>query len=237
MPEALGSRYGSAVTAQIDRRVMMTASVLVLASGFCCALVLARAFYVGHLAYGFLGWNLFLAWVPFGLSIVLAHRVPNPGRARPTTWLLGALWLAFFPNAPYVVTDLIHFRPGPPVAIFDAVLLFTFALTGMCLAFSSLLLVHRVVARRHGPWLGWLFVAVVALLSGFGIYLGRFQRWNSWDLLVRPVQLLSEMAGWVLHPFPHRAAFAFTALMGGVIFVAYVMLFALLFLGRAERTT
>jgi uncharacterized membrane protein len=114
-------------------------------------------------------------------------------------------------------------------------MLFTFALTGMCLAFWSLLLVHRMVAERHGKLVGWVFVGAVALLSGFGIYLGRFQRWNSWDVLVRPVQLLSEILGWFLHPLPHLYTFAFTALMGSVIFIAYLMLFALISLGQARR--
>jgi uncharacterized membrane protein len=211
-----------------------TASIFVLASAFCCTLVAARVLYCGNPAYAFLVWNLVLAWVPLGVSLLLAGRPPGGRLGRPSTWALGALWLAFFPNAPYLLTDIIHLRPLGPLPIFDAIMLSTFGLTGMCMACCSLRLVHRLVAERRGRVQGWLFVGLVALLSGFGICLGRFRRWNSWDVFVRPMRLLSEILGWFLHPWPHVRTFAMTALMGGVILVGYLMFFALIPRGQTS---
>jgi uncharacterized membrane protein len=143
----------------------------------------------GHLS------RVFLAWIPLGLSLVLSRHAGAGAEERRSRlgplgslgfWALGALWLLFFPNAPYIVTDLIHLRDRSPVPIwFDAVMLFSFALTGLCLAFVSLLLFHRIVERRRGTPAGWIVVVVVSCLTGFGVYLGRYPRWNSWDLVAR----------------------------------------------------
>src|SRR5262245_33382879 len=106
-----------------DRRVPRALLVLVLASGFCGVLALFRVFYTGRTAYIWLGWNLILAWVPLLIALVIARR-HAPG-TRPS-WLLsgvlGAVWLAFLPNAPYLVTDLIHLRARGFVPIwYDAI--------------------------------------------------------------------------------------------------------------------
>jgi uncharacterized membrane protein len=202
---------------------------LTLASLGCCAMAAVRALYTGRLAYGFFVWNLFLAWVPLGLSLLLARRhAPGHRPARFETLALGALWLAFFPNAPYLVTDLVHLRARSPVPLwFDALMVFAFALTGLCLAFVSLLMVHDLVERHRGRRAGWLFVAAVAGLTGFGIYLGRFLRWNSWDLITRPGALLADASGWFLDPGAHVRSVGITIGFGGFFGASYLMLFAL----------
>ena len=214
-----------------DRRLRVVVLVLAVASFFSCGLAAARVAYSGRGVFAFLAWNMALAWVPLALSLVLArrHRLDverAPGRLL--SWAIGALWLAFFPNAPYMVTDLIHLRARNPVPIwFDAVMVFAFALTGVCIAFVSLLLVHRLVARRLGARVGWLFVAAVAALTGFGIYLGRVQRWNSWDLVTRPADLVAGTADNLVHP----RTVGMTLLMASLFAVTYLMLFALASLG------
>ena len=207
--------------------------VLVLASGFCGALALARMQLTGRAALLFLGWNLMLAWVPLLVSLVIASR-HAPGRtpSRLGSVALGGVWLAFFPNAPYLVTDLIHLRErGFTLLLYDAMMVFAFALTGVCLAFLSLWLVHRLVERRFGRWAGWGFVATVAGLSGFGVYLGRYPRWNSWDVVARPGELLADLASHVRDPDPR--AFGVTLMMAALFGIAYLMLFALASLGSA----
>jgi uncharacterized membrane protein len=213
-----------------DAATRRAVGVLALASLLCCLVTGARILYVERFTYGFFGWNLFLAWVPLGVSLLLARRHAAgrepPGRAG--TLALGAVWLAFFPNAPYMVTDLIHLRGRHPIPIwFDALLVFGFAFTALCVSFVSLLLLHRLVERRRGRRAGWLFVSAVALVTGFGVYLGRFQRWNSWDLVTRPGELLGDVANRLVHPLDHPRTLIMTLVFAGFFYVSYLLLFAL----------
>jgi uncharacterized membrane protein len=216
---------------------------LALVSLICCAMAVARASYTGRFTYLFFCWNLALAWVPLVLSLALVSRYRD-GRTfgsrssrssrsgRFVVWTMGALWLIFFPNAPYIVTDLIHLRARSPIPLWlDALMIFAFALTGLCIAFVSLLLVHRLIERRRGARIGWTFVAAVAGLTGFGVYLGRFQRWNSWDLVSRPGELLADAATRILHPLSHPGAVGMTVIFGGFFAVFYLLMFALTRLG------
>jgi uncharacterized membrane protein len=218
-----------------DDRLSRAFRVLALASLFCAGLALTRVFYTGRTAYIWLGWNLGLAWVPLLVALVIARR-HAPGRRPfwPGSGALAAVWLAFFPNAPYLVTDLIHLRTRAFAPIwYDAIMVFAFALTGLCLAFLSLWLVHRLVERRFGVGAGWVFVATIAGLSGFGVYLGRYPRWNSWDVVARPGELLADLAAHVRDPEPR--ALGMTLMMAALFGIAYLMLFALTTLGPAAR--
>jgi len=212
-----------------DRRLARVLVVLALASGFCGALALARVTLTGRAALLFLGWNLVLAWVPLLVSLLIVHR-HGPGRrpSRLGSFALGGVWLAFFPNAPYLVTDLIHLRAhGFVLLLYDAVMVFAFALTGICIAFLSLWLIHRLVEGRAGRAVGWAFVAVVAGLSGFGVFLGRFPRFNSWDLVTRPGELFVTLAVHAQDPFAHPRAIGVTLMMAALFAIAYLMFFVL----------
>lgn len=157
----------------------------------------------------FLWWNLFLAWIPWVLSAVLV-------RLRgPLAWPLGAAWLVFLPNAPYLVTDLLHFKERPPVPLwFDLLLWVSFALAGLLLGWTSLEAVARTLSARLGKVGSMAFVASVLLLTGFGIYLGRFLRLNSWDVVIDPLGVVRT----ALHALaePHAVFFsgAFAVLVG-----------------------
>src|SRR5258706_16342160 len=117
-------------------RLKVAVLVLAIASAFCGALAVARAFYSHRGYYLFLGWNLVLAWVPLLLSLALVHRAARGRQSALGTGSLGAVWLLFFPNAPYMVTDLLHLRERSGVPIwYDAIMVFAFGLVGLCLAF------------------------------------------------------------------------------------------------------
>ncbi len=143
-------------------------------------------------------WNLFLAWVPLLFALALnrlAARGPGPAGGRPGRRLLAAGcaagWFFFFPNAPYLVTDIIHLQPRPPVPLwFDALLLMNFAWTGLLVGYGSLFLTERIVRARAGRPVGYVFATAALALASFGVHLGRFGRWNSWDVLRRPGSLL-----------------------------------------------
>lgn len=162
---------------------------------WCALLVVARAWRAGAPAYFFLCWNLFLAGVPAGASVLFEHESRRGGsRVAAVVWL--AVWLAFLPNAPYLVTDFVHLRARPPVPLwFDIALLTSFAGAGLMLGWGSVATVHDTLARAIGRAAAWAVAAGALLLSGYGIYLGRFLRWNSWDVLSRPGALLDVVYG------------------------------------------
>ncbi|HEX9050885.1 MAG TPA: DUF1361 domain-containing protein [Anaeromyxobacter sp.] len=158
----------------------------------------------------YLAWNLALAWVPW-----VAARLAARARSRLGSAAAAAVWLLFLPNAPYLVTDLVHLRPDPPVpASFDVLLFASFALAGCALAWGSLDAVHARLAPAVGRARAALAIAAVLLLTGFGVYLGRFERWNSWDLLARPRGVLADAAGALGNPRALGFSAAFAAFVG-----------------------
>ncbi len=162
--------------------------LLELASATALGLLGLRMFATSSSAFSFLGWNLLLAWVPVGAALALhvGHRRQVPLLALLA---LSVTWLAFFPNAPYIVTDLKHLHAsgsGAALLWFDATMLILFGACGLSLGFSSLQLVQGVVADRLGRSCGWVVVAVSVVACAAGVYLGRVQRLNSWDLIRRP---------------------------------------------------
>ncbi len=170
---------------------------------WCALLVVARVWRAGAPAYFFLCWNLFLAGVPAGASVLFEYE-SRRGGARTLAGLWFAVWLAFLPNAPYLVTDFVHLHPRPPVPLwFDIALLTSFAGAGLMLGWGSVATVHDTIVRAAGRAAGWCVAAGSLLLSGYGIYLGRFLRWNSWDVLSRPGALLDVVYG---HARGHEVA-------------------------------
>jgi uncharacterized membrane protein len=198
----------------------------VLLSSALAALLFAGRVYLSRtIVFAFLGWNLILAWIPYLFSL-WAHRLH---RRDPRAWwrllLPGMLWLAFFPNASYILTDLWHLAERPPVPFwYDAGMLAVFALSGLFLAILSLRVMQHLVRAYAGTALSWLFVAAVAGLSGLGIYLGRFLRWNSWDLVLHPRGVLADVAVRLADPLAHRQTFGVTFLFGAILFLCYLML-------------
>jgi uncharacterized membrane protein len=106
-------------------------------------------------------------------------------------------------------------------------LLLLFAWNGLLLGFVSLRIVQRAVSRRAGAAWGWATVVLVLTLSGFGVSIGRFERWNSWDLFSRPAALLADVAGRVFNPLAHPRTTAVTVLFAGFLLLAYVTMLAL----------
>ena len=196
---------------------------LVVASILATGLLAIRIVWSRELTHAFLVWNLFLAWMPLFFSLLAFGY-------RECRWkFLGfsALWLLFLPNAPYLVTDLVHLRVRPPVPLwFDMVLLQSFIWLGLLLGFISLYKMQWIVRQRFGIKASWVFVAIVVILTGFGIYLGRVQRWNSWDIVTNPVALFIDIFRHFTPPYIRLAA-SFTILYGAFFFVAYLMFYGL----------
>ena len=200
---------------------------LIFASGVSVFLVFARIVFTEQLRYGFLIWNLFLAWMPLVFALLAAHEY-RPGARQSLKFLaLGGAWFVFFPNAPYIFTDLIHLPWFYAHFWVDMVLILICALTGLVLGFLSLYLMQSVVARAFGRLASWLFIAVVTGSSGFGIYLGRFLRFNSWDVVVQPMKVYHGVGTMLANHAAQPASLAFPVLFGTFLFVAYLLLYAL----------
>ena len=198
------------------------ASQLVLSSSLALLLLGARVIGTRQHDYLFLIWNLFLAWVPY--AVALAIRGLHRRRARALLLLpLFALWLGFLPNAPYLVTDFVHlrYRVGAPLW-FDAVMLASFAWAGVGLGAASLRVCSHVVRVRRGPLAAAAFVPLAALATGFGIYLGRFVRLNTWDVATRPSTVLAHVFSPLAHPFGHPQAWIVTLTFALFFVVAYL---------------
>jgi uncharacterized membrane protein len=210
---------------------------LTFASAVCVGLVLARIISTGNLRYCFLVWNLFLAWLPLVFALLAQETFERQGAWSWRLALLGGIWLLFFPNAPYIFTDLSHLTARFAAHFWvDLMLILSCALTGLVLGFVSLYLVQGIVLRASGAMLSWLFVAGVAALSGFGVWLGRFLRFNSWDVVFRPVELYRGIGSGASEPLRPAASFAFAALFALFLFITYVMLYALTQLRRLPAT-
>ncbi len=184
------------------------------ASLYCCSLPLIRLFWTGehtHISqlfqqnlfskeevistfkfevnYLFLWWNLLLAWVPVLVCPWLLKSLQANNTLNLSTIFFGIIWLLFFPNAPYLFTDLIHLPNKVAYSIpiwFDALMIYSFAFLSMFLGFLSLSMLQKQIRNSS---LAWTFSYTVLILSSFGIYLGRFPRLNSWDLFFNPMKL------------------------------------------------
>ena len=183
-------------------------------------LVVGRVLMTGRGLFLFLVWNLFLAVIPFALSTLLGT-AKGPLRARLLV-PVGAAWLLFFPNAPYILTDLFHLerRAGVPLW-YDLALILSCAWNGLMLAYASLADMQRLVQLRLGTGAGWAFATLALLLSSFGIYLGRYLRFNSWDVLANPLTLFFDIVNRILHPFSFPGTWGVTLVFGLFLLVGY----------------
>lgn len=188
----------------------MRNSLLGISSLFCFSLLLFRMTFLESFMFVFLLWNLFLAAVPYFVSNILHN-----SRSKWASFGLFGIWLLFFPNAPYILTDLFHLKHRQMGEIwFDLVMILSFAWTGLMFGFYSFLDVERRLEVELGAIPGKIIMSGSLFLAGFGIYLGRFLRWNSWDILQHPFQLGQDILQRFVHPFSHERTWGMTILFG-----------------------
>jgi uncharacterized membrane protein len=197
---------------------------ILLSTFLCLALFSMRVLQSHSFAYGNLIWNLFLAWLPYLFSIWAAALYANrSGR----WWVLifpGFLWLIFFPNAPYIITDFLHLAVRPRVPMwYDILMLAAFAWTGCFLAIASLRTMQLLIKKHVGWLISWFFAGAVLTLGGIGIYLGRFSRWNSWDIFISPQEIIFDVAIRLANPLSNLSFFGFTSIITAFLIVCYLM--------------
>jgi uncharacterized membrane protein len=197
---------------------------LILSSFLCGIFLFGRFIYSDNFEYRNLVLNLFLAWIPyiFSLFAIILFIL-----SRKLWWLIliaGIIWLIFFPNAPYIVTDFYHLVERPPVPLwYDIGLIAIFAFTGCFLAIASLRTMHYLVQKYMGWFIGWIFVATAIGLAGLGIYMGRFGRWNSWDIILNPSEIIKDITIRVINPLNNLRFVGFTMMFTAILLVFYLM--------------
>jgi uncharacterized membrane protein len=205
------------------KRFIQLQSVLAACCIFCLALLAGRIKLSGNIAYIFMAWNLFLACVPMAFAILLRYFTP---KSNALCAGLFVLWLLFFPNATYMISDLLHLTHLRSALIpgwYDAIMLFFYALTGLFLGLVSLNYVHVYLKSVFSVKWSWIIVSCSILLSGFGVYLGRFLRWNSWDIIRHPFGLFQDITERITHPIVHFQTYIVTFVFTVILFFAYLL--------------
>lgn len=161
----------------------------------------------------FLVWNLFLALLPYFISLGWHVVVINSKHLKLIRWLavpVFSIWLLILPNAPYMITDLVHIRNASGTwLVYDSILIACFAVTGCWAGFKSMQqMVYSLTILKYlkTDFIKTSFEYVVLFLCALGIYLGRDLRWNSWDILQHPDQLFTDTFLLFINPLSHQSA-------------------------------
>jgi uncharacterized membrane protein len=176
--------------------------------------------------YAFLLWNLVLAWVPYLISLWAT----NLSQKSVNQWFVltvGLVWLVFLPNAPYIVTDLLHLSSKPTVPLwFDVILLFSAAWTGLLLGLLSVRQMHKIIAAKvKNKRVEHTIILAILALTGYGVWLGRFHRWNTWDIVTRPHHLIVDIFRSLTHAPVAQHAWATTGILFVFLSLGYYSLY------------
>jgi uncharacterized membrane protein len=194
---------------------------LTLSMMFSVVLVLVRIYFSGHLGFLFLVWNLFLAWLPFAMTNRAQYS--QKWKQGKRLLILFLAWLLFIPNAFYIITDLFHlgYHEGAPLW-FDLVLILSFAWNGLLLGLLSV----RQLEKMMQPYLRGkhelLFIFPIMCLNAWGIYIGRYLRFNSWDVITNPFALIADIADMLFHPLQYKIAWSMIACFSVFMTLMYV---------------
>ena len=211
---------------------------LFIASAGSVLMIAIRIELTGTFRYVSLVWNLFLAWIPYVLALQIkrlsSSRIATTNR-KLSMLAIGVVWLFFYPNAPYILTDFIHIIEDTYPSVFprslittnavlwyDIILNSAFSFIGHFIGLISLVLLHRLIDAAYKKYVGWTVALVAMLLGGYGIYLGRFERLNSWDVFKHPL----STARIVFVNLFNAKAMLFAGCFGFFIFLTYLIVYS-----------
>jgi uncharacterized membrane protein len=187
--------------------------LLILMTIFCFSLSAFRYYISDTKVFLFLNWNLFLAWIPLLLSsFILAFNI----KSKISLIFIIIVWILFFPNSPYILTDLFHLKARNTIPIwYDLIVILSYAWTGLICGFISLNDIEQRLSDYYGKrnFINCLIIFFL-FMSSFGVYLGRFLRWNSWDVLNNPFGLFSDIVVRFIYPLEYTKTWGVTLLMG-----------------------
>ena len=198
--------------------------ILLTAVSISVLLLAARIIITGELTYLFLLWNLFLAYVPYFISSVLIKKETGKTNIFFTIIFL-FLWLVFLPNAPYLITDMFHLRSTAESPLwFDLIMILFFGMAGMIFWLTSVFQIYEKYFRQFGKTVRSVYFSLIIILSSFGVYIGRYLRWNTWDLFLNGPALFRDVATRLLHPRGNSGLYGMTivfSLFLGFIYYLY----------------
>ncbi|WOD42891.1 DUF1361 domain-containing protein [Hwangdonia lutea] len=198
-----------------------TFALLSISLMFCIVLLMLRIKFTHSFFYLFLVWNLFLAAVPFAITTYLVS-LPKLNKFGLLVWF--CVWLLFLPNAPYIVTDLIHLQLSTaPIIWLDILIVSTFASNGLLLFYLSIFDMRTILKPYLTAKLLNCAVLFILFLSSFGVYLGRFLRYNSWEILSHPKYLITDVLNIITQPSSHKEAWIFTLLFGAFLYIGFLI--------------
>ncbi len=201
---------------------------LLFSSGVSAFLLTVRIVAAGTTKFSFLFWNLFLAWIPLGLAYWLRQRTQKKKVPDWKDTLIGLLWLGFLPNSFYIISDIIHIQSSGEISIlYDIAMITSFVLNGLLLGYISLFMMHRIVAKFSSERIAYIFAQCVLLLCSFAIYLGRYLRWNTWDVIVNPAGLVFDVTDRIISPATHSLTFVVTGVFFIVLGSTYAVVYRL----------
>lgn len=203
-------------------------SVLGLSSLVSVSLLLIRMGVAGNTRFYFMLWNLFLAWLPLLFALGLRLNLAKKPWLHWQNIGLTVLWLGFLPNSFYLMSDFIHLQSsGETSVMYDIAMMISFVLNGLILGYISTYIVHAQLLARLKQWQANAIIGAVFLGSGFAIYLGRYLRWNTWDIIVNPTGLLFDLSERVINPFIHAQTYVVTLVFFVVIASTYAIIYEL----------
>jgi len=192
----------------------------ILSSIFCFSMSIVRYAATDTTVFLSLNWNLFLAFIPWFVSMILIIRKQIN---KLLLVLLLFTWLIFFPNAPYMLTDMFHLKPRNfPPFWYDLILLLSYAWTGLMFGFISLINIETILIEHINAKIVALITTVLLFVASFGIYLGRYLRWNSWDIISNPFGILTDIVQILASPLNYPKAWGVTMLMGLMLNMMYL---------------
>ena len=209
--------------------------LFIITTALCVTLVVLRIHFTAHITFIFLIWNIFLALIPYCIStlLVLYHE------RLTSRWFLVLpmlAWLLFFPNAPYILTDLLHLRQRPDVPFwYDLALILFFVWNGLMLGYASLMDIQSIITKKFNRWIGWIAALSSLILGSFGIYLGRYLRWNSWDIVSSPSDLFRDITKQFSDPLTNPRPFGVTIIFSVFLILGYLLLVQIVTTSKAAE--
>jgi uncharacterized membrane protein len=202
---------------ELDR--MLTLSMI-----FSVLMVVMRIAYTGQSTFVWLIWNLFLAWLPYAITTWLNQKPALNGNR----WKLAGIflvWLLFIPNSFYILTDLFHLGTQNNVPLwYDLALIISFAWNGLLLGILSV----RQMEKTLQPYLGskheLFFIYPIMWLNALGVYIGRYLRFNSWDIITNPFDLITDILTMMWHPLQHKDVWGMVACFSVFMTLVYLTL-------------